>query len=71
MHTFLGMKIRYLNNRRIQINIEEVQEFREDIYQLVTSPTERWLFKVGKFRELKVNMLETFHSVVMKLLWIS
>ena len=33
VHTFLGMKIRYLKNRRIAINMnsyikEEVQEFR-------------------------------------------
>ena len=34
-HTFLGMKIRYLNNKRVEINMKEyiseaVQKFGED-----------------------------------------
>ena len=55
VHNFLGMKIRYFNNRRVAINIKEyiseaVQEFGEDVYYVVTSQTERWMFTVGKVR---------------------
>ena len=37
---------------------------------MVTLPTARWLFIVGKVWELQGKSLDMFHSVVMKLLWI-
>ena len=57
VHNFLGMKIRYLKNRRVAFNMREyisdtVQDFREDFYQVVMSPASRWLFTVEKVREL-------------------
>ena len=69
------MKIRYLNNRRISINIkgyitEAAQELGEDVSQLVMSLAERCHFAVGKVGGLQGKRLNDFHSVVMKLLWI-
>ena len=29
---------------------EELQDFREDVSQVVTSPAARWLLALGKFR---------------------
>ena len=49
---------------------EAVQNFGGGVYHVVTSPSERWLFIVGKVRELQVKRLNTFDSVVVKLLWI-
>ena len=75
VHTYLVMKIRYLKNRRIAINmkeyiIEAVQDFGGYVLQVVNPPSSRWLFTVGKVRELQGKRLDTFHSVVMKILWI-
>ena len=56
-YTFLGMKIRHLNNNRVAIHIkgyilEAIQKFGEDVSQMVMSPTARWLFTVSKVREI-------------------
>ena len=74
-HTFLVMKKRYLKNKRVSINMNEyisgaVQDFGEDFLQMVMSPEARWMFTVGKVREIKGRMLYILHSVVMKLLCI-
>ena len=37
---------------------------------MLTSPVARWLFAVGKFREIQGSGIDIFHSVVMKLFWI-
>ena len=44
--TLLGMKIRFLDNRKVVINTREyisesVKEFREDFYQVLMSPAVR------------------------------
>ena len=57
VHTFLGIKIKYLMNRRVAINIksyisEAVKEFREDVSLVATSPVTRWLFTVVTVKEL-------------------
>ena len=62
-------------NKRISIHMkyyitESVQEFGDDVSQVMTSLVARWLFTVVKVRELQGKRLNTFHSVVMKLLWI-
>ena len=76
MHTFFVMKVRYLNNRRVAINIKEyiseaVQEFGEDLYQVATQPSARWMCTLGKVREIQGKRLDTFHFVMMKLIWIA
>ena len=50
---------------------EAVQYLGEDVSQLETSLAERYLFTVVKFWEPRGKRLDTFHSVVMKLIWIS
>ena len=75
MHTLLGVKIRYLDNRRIAINMKEyiteaVKEFGEDVSKVVMLPTVNWVFIVVKDRELQGKRLDTFHSFFMKLLCI-
>ena len=75
VHNLLGMKIWYLKNRSISTNMmeyitEAVQEFGEDVSHVVTSPTTRWMSTVEKVRESHIDRLNTFHSVVMKLLYI-
>ena len=37
---------------------------------MLTSLATRWLFTVGKVRGLQGRRIETFHSVVIKVLWI-
>ena len=37
---------------------------------MTRSPAARWLFAVGKFWELQRKGLETFHYVVIRLIWI-
>ena len=74
-HTFLEINISYLNNKKLVINMKEyipkdVQEFGDDVLQMVTSPSARCLFAVGKVRELQGRRLDTFHYVVMQFLWI-
>ena len=76
VRTLFVMKIRYLNNRSIAINIKEyiieaVQEFGKYVSQAVTSPSERWIFKVGRVRELQGKRIDNLHFSPMKLLWIS
>ena len=75
VHTLLGVKIRYLDNRRIAINMKEniteaVKEFGEDVSKVVMLPTVNWVFIVVKDRELQGKRLDTFHSFFMKLLCI-
>ena len=75
VHIFLGIKISYLKNRRISIHMKEyikeaVQEFRNDISQVVMSPVSRCMLTVVKVRKLQFKRLDTFHYDVMKLLWI-
>ena len=72
-HTFLEINISYLNNKKLVINMKEyipkdVQEFGDDVLQMVTSPSARCLFAVGKVRELQGRRLDTFHYVVMQFL---
>ena len=46
---------------------EALQEFREDVYQVVMSLVSMKVFTERKVRELQVKKLDTFHVVVMKL----
>ena len=73
VNTFLGMKIRYLKNRRIGINMkgritEAVQDFGEVFPQVVTSQATRWLSTVGKVSELQGKRPGTFHYIIMILI---
>ena len=69
------MKLRYTNNKRAEINtkeyiLEAIKEFGKDVLQILFSPSERWLFTVGKVRKMQGRRLDKFYSVFMKLLWI-
>ena len=76
-HTFLGMDIKYTKDKKVLINLknhilEAIEAFGEDLGPEVKSPAAKWLFKVNdKARKLSGNKADIFHSITMKLLWIS
>lgn len=49
---------------------EGIEEFGEDVTNVVTSPGAIWLFTMGKARLLKEDRLDKFCSISAKLLWI-
>lgn len=76
-HTFLGMKIRYLRDKRrgVAINMREylleaIEQFGEDVSTVVSSPGANWLFLTSDARKLTGDKKDTFVSLVAKLLWI-
>ena len=57
-HTFLGIRIKYLDNGTVSLNMrdyiqEVVDDFGEDVSQTVSTPAARWLFAVSDARKLK------------------
>ena len=75
MYNLLGMKTRYLNNKRVSINmkkciLEAIQDFGEDVSHIVTFQAEIWMSTVVKGMELQGKRLDMFHYLVMELLWI-
>ena len=49
---------------------EVVDDFGEDVSQMELTPAARWLFAVSDDRKLKGEQVETFSSLVAKLLWV-
>ena len=76
-HTFLGMNIGILNDKKIQIDMrEQLQEaidmFPENIPMKASSPASRSLFQVDDNTEqLNKHQSEIFHSIVAELLFIT
>ena len=73
-HTFLGIRIKYLDGGTVSLNMrdyiqEVVDDFGEDVSQMVSTPATRWLFVVSDARKLKGERVETFSLLVLKLLW--
>ncbi len=77
VHDFLGMKIEFLGNQRVSIDMsDQVQEaiemFSEEIHSFATTPAGRNLFNVNEEVELlNTKDTERFHSVTAKLLFIA
>jgi hypothetical protein len=65
-HSFLGIKIKYMDNGKVDINMREyireaIDEFGEEITKVVYSPAARWLFKVNEnARKLTGRRLKFF-----------
>ena len=73
-HTSLGIRIKYLNDGTVSLNMrdsiqEVVDDYSENVSQTVSTPAARWLFAVSNARKLKWERVETFSSLVAKLLW--
>ena len=74
-HTFLGIRIKYLDYSTVSLNMrdyiqEVVNDFGEDVSQMVSTPAARWLFAVSNARKLKWERVEMFSLLVAKLLWV-
>ena len=75
-HTFLGMDIELIGDRKVAIttpqHIEEVlDDFPETLKGNVVNPANSKLFEiVSEAKELDKGRKEVFHSIVQKLLWI-
>ena len=74
-HTFLGIRITYLDDGKVSLNMrdyiqEVVDDFGEDVSQTVSTPTACWLFAVSDARKLKGERIDTFNFLVAKLLWV-
>ena len=57
-HTFLGIRIKYLDDGTVSLNMrdyiqEVVDNFGEDVSQTASTPAARWLFAVSDARKLK------------------
>ena len=76
-HTFLGMNIEILGDKKIQIDMrEQLQEaidmFPENTTMKASSPASRYLFQVDdNAKQLNKEQSEIFHSTVAKLLFIA
>ena len=74
-HTFLCIRIKYLDNSTVSLNMrdyiqEVVDDFGEDVSQTVSTPAAHWLFAVSDARKLKGELIDAFRSLVAKLLWV-
>ena len=70
-HTFLGIRIKYLDNGTVSLNMidyiqEVVDDFGKDFLQMVLTPAARWLFAVSDARKLNGEQVETFSLLVAK-----
>ena len=76
-HTFLGMNIEILKDKKIQIDIHEqlqkaIDMFPENTSMKASSPASRYLFQVDdNAKQLDKHQREIFHSTVAKLLFIA
>jgi hypothetical protein len=80
-HTFLGMKIRFNKNKKLDIKMREyieeaIDDFGENISRTATTPAKKDLFEIdeeidNESADLTNEKRETFHSVVAKLLYVS
>ena len=74
-HNFLGIRIKYLDDGTLSLNMrdliqEVVDDFGEDVLQMVSTPAARWFFAVSDAGKLKGEQVETFSLMVAKLLWV-
>jgi len=76
MHTFLGMDIEILSDKKVAIStpqhIEEViSDLGEEIKGDVANPAKSKLFNVSTSCKLSEEKAELFHKLAVKLLWIT
>jgi KUP system potassium uptake protein len=75
-HTFLGMNIKFKDDRSVQIGMkdyitESIELFGEDVSKNVATPATKNLFVVDPDAEsLDRAKADIFHSIVAKLLWV-
>ena len=76
-HTFLGMRITFNKNGTVSIEmsdyiIEVLQDFTDKLNKSATSPARPNLFEIHYGSPLlSEKRCEVFHSLVMKLMWMS
>ena len=76
-HTYIGADIEFNNNKEVLLSIktyiqECVNDFGEDLSLPAVTPAAKHLFTVGKDTPcLDTKRSDIFHSIVMKLLWVS
>ena len=76
-HTFLGIKFKFRDDQKVELDLveyikEAIDESSLCTDQEITSPHVTWLLKVNpKARKLDNKRKKTFHSIVQKLLWLA
>jgi hypothetical protein len=76
-HVYIGVDIKFTNDKKVQLHCKDhlkecINDFKEEIKTSASTPASRWLFTVSDdAKYLEKDRKENYHSIVMKLLWIS
>lgn len=76
-HVYIGVDIKFTNDKKVQMHCKDhlkecIKDFKEEIKTSAATPASKWLFTVSEnAKYLEKDRKENYHSIVMKLLWVS
>ena len=76
-HVYIGVDINFTDDKKVQLHCKEhlkecIEDFMDEIKVSAATPAAKWLFTVSEnAKYLEKARKENYHSITMKLLWVS